>query len=211
MEGHCQYRIDTESPIQRRPILLDQSDLILAGSFDPYSAVSPTKTPEAIGDAVWVIDSDWTQEACIRCGSRSLMRRGNFWGERTCFGMPDNICRELCKTAEPIEIPFGLWTRVSQRKHVMHIVAIWWKRLKCPCLGGPYEAAAMWPYVKLLWPLVYLLAIQQIAAHHSWPWTIDFLSHSSPLVLWTGILTQQWPNSWQWQAGDRQCDSAGYQ
>jgi len=33
---HCRYRIGTESPIRRRPILLDRSDLILAGSFDPY-------------------------------------------------------------------------------------------------------------------------------------------------------------------------------
>jgi len=36
MEGHCRYRMDTESLIRRRPILLDRSDLILAGSFDPY-------------------------------------------------------------------------------------------------------------------------------------------------------------------------------
>ena len=36
MEGHSRYRIDTESPIQKRPILLDRSDLILAESFDPY-------------------------------------------------------------------------------------------------------------------------------------------------------------------------------
>ena len=36
MEGRCRYRIGTESPIRRRPILLDRSDLILAGSFDPY-------------------------------------------------------------------------------------------------------------------------------------------------------------------------------
>jgi len=36
MEGHCRYRIGTESPIWRRPILLDRSDLILTGLFDPY-------------------------------------------------------------------------------------------------------------------------------------------------------------------------------
>jgi len=37
MEGHCRYGIGTESPIRRRPILLDWSDLILAGSFDPQN------------------------------------------------------------------------------------------------------------------------------------------------------------------------------
>ena len=36
MEGHGRYRIGTETPIRRRPILLDRFDLILAGSFDPY-------------------------------------------------------------------------------------------------------------------------------------------------------------------------------
>jgi len=36
VEGHCRYQIGTESLIQRRLILLDRSDLILAESFDPY-------------------------------------------------------------------------------------------------------------------------------------------------------------------------------
>jgi len=38
------------------------------------------------------------------------------------------------KMAEQIEMLFGFWTR-----------------------GGPNEAMSMWPYVKLLWPLVWLL------------------------------------------------------
>jgi len=36
----------------------------------------------------------------------------------------------------------------------VHIGATWRIRLNRPCLGGPYEAAAMLPYVKLLRPLV---------------------------------------------------------
>jgi len=27
------------------------------------------------------------------------------------------LCHELCKMAEPIDLQFGLWTRVGQRKH----------------------------------------------------------------------------------------------
>ena len=27
---------------------------------------------------------------------------------------------ELCKTAEMIKMPFGLWTRVGPRKHALH-------------------------------------------------------------------------------------------
>jgi len=112
------------------------------------------------------------------------------------------------KTAEPIEMPFGLWTRVGPRKHVFQGAQIphvkgqllmeWtcraWPTTPCCELckngwtnwfaiwvvdsGGPKEAhvqsylpggtigatwqirlnrpsaAAMRPYVKLLWPLV---------------------------------------------------------
>jgi len=31
--------------------------------------------------------------------------------------MPDNTAASCAKIAEPIEMPFGLWTRVGQRKH----------------------------------------------------------------------------------------------
>jgi len=55
------------------------------------------------------------------------------------------------KAAEPIQMQFGIWTRMNPRKHVLdlvHIGVTWWIRLNRPC------AAAMRPYVKLLWPLV---------------------------------------------------------
>jgi len=76
---------------------------------------------------------------------------------------------ELCKTAEPIDLPFGLWPRVVLRKHKFnrirqvasmcphgslggcqsaamggHIDATWRIRLNRP------SAAAMRPYAKLL-------------------------------------------------------------
>jgi len=40
------------------------------------------------------------------------------------------------KMAEPIEMPFGLWTRMGQRKHVLggvHAGATWRIPLNCPC------------------------------------------------------------------------------
>jgi len=43
-----------------------------------------------------------------------------FLGQRTCSGMPDETAMSCAKMAEPIEMPFGLWTRVVQRKHVLH-------------------------------------------------------------------------------------------
>ena len=55
------------------------------------------------------------------------------------------------KTAEPIDMPFGVWTRLAQGSMCyieVHIGAIWRIRLNRPC------AAAMRPYVKLLWSVV---------------------------------------------------------
>jgi len=51
------------------------------------------------------------------------------------------------KAAEPIEMPFGIWTWVDSRKHVLGEVstgATWQIQLNRPC------AAAMRPVVKLL-------------------------------------------------------------
>jgi len=60
------------------------------------------------------------------------------------------------KMAESIEIPFGLWTRVSPRKHVlggMQTVATW------RILLNRRYAAAMRPVAKLRWPLVVIIII----------------------------------------------------
>jgi len=71
------------------------------------------------------------------------------------------------QTAEPIDLPSGLWTQVGWRKHSSiifsrwhqcahrrgHIGAIWpiW-------FNHPY-AVAMRSHVKLLWPLVIIITI----------------------------------------------------
>ena len=57
------------------------------------------------------------------------------------------------KTAEPMEMPFGMWTQVGLMKHVLGRVdtgATWRIPLNHPC------AAAMRLIVKLLWPLVFI-------------------------------------------------------
>jgi len=44
-----------------------------------------------------------------------------------CYRPSSVVCRsvrhssELCKTAEPIDMPFGLWIRVGRRKRVLHV------------------------------------------------------------------------------------------
>jgi len=72
---------------------------------------------------------------------------GQFWGRGrpiVKYGDTAVIC---AKTAEPIEMPFGLWTRLGRRKHGGQIGATWRKRLNRSC------AAAMKNYVKLFLPL----------------------------------------------------------
>jgi len=53
-------------------------------------------------------------------GRDPVMVRGNFKGEK---GDPlksiGTLCRELCKTAEPIEMLFGMLRRVDPRNHVL--------------------------------------------------------------------------------------------
>ena len=74
--------------------------------------------------------------------------------------LPLNTCTNGCpKTAEQIEMVFGLWTRVESTSSVIftrwrqcdhmrgHIGATWRMRLNRP------SAAAMRSYVKLLWPV----------------------------------------------------------
>jgi len=58
--------------------------------------------------------------------------------------------------AEPVKMPFGLWTPVIPRKHVLggvHTGATWRIPLNLPCV------AVMRLFVKLLWPLVILILI----------------------------------------------------
>jgi len=60
------------------------------------------------------------------------------------------------KAAELIEMPFGTWTQVGTRKHVLgrgHTGATWQIPLNRPCV------AVMRPVVKLLWPLVYYCSV----------------------------------------------------
>ena len=80
-------------------------------------------------------------------------RRGNFLGK----DMPGHVrrhCRELCKMAERIEMPFGLWTRVGSSKHALggvHTSATWRIPLNRPSAWGCGF------FVKLLWPLVTII------------------------------------------------------
>jgi len=61
----------------------------------------------------------WTRGGArnhVLMGYRSPHGRANFLPERTCPGMSDDTAMSCAKMAEPIEMPFGLWTLVGPRK-----------------------------------------------------------------------------------------------
>jgi len=58
----------------------------------------------------------WTQGTRYYMGFRSPMGRGDVEGEGRAWWHSDVNC---AKMAEPIEMPFELWTLVGPRKHVL--------------------------------------------------------------------------------------------
>ena len=101
--------------------------------------------------------------------------KGQFWGK----GVPvvkyrDFLPWAVPKTAELIDLPFGLWTRVGRRKHKFkgHIGATWRIRLNCP------SAAAM----RLMWSYFgHLLScdVQRSGFRVNWGWSDNWSAASS--------------------------------
>ena len=124
---------------------------------------SPVRNGWTDRDAVCFVDFDWPKESWIKwVHSRSTMRRGNF-GERVAHCKGYGISVSCAEMAEPIDLPFGLWTRVGRRKHMFnHIRQVapmcphgrtHWRHLMNtvePSICSSDAGA----YVKLLWPLV---------------------------------------------------------
>jgi len=71
------------------------------------------------------VDLGGPKKQLLNWGPDPHMRKGNFEGGK---GRPivsvGSFCRELCKTAERIEMPFSIWTQVDPRKHVLDEVLI---------------------------------------------------------------------------------------
>ena len=101
---------------------------------------------------VWVMDSGGPKETYIMRRSRGAIFRGKNmpWLARR------HSAVSCAKMAEPIQMPFGSCSRGGPKEVCVawgHIGATWRIRL-----NRPY-AAAMRPYVKLLWPLVCKLVL----------------------------------------------------
>ena len=125
--------------------------------------MSPAKTAEPIQMLFGLWARVGLRNHVLHEGPDLRMRRGNFeWERAPCCKVQGRSAVRCAKTAEPIEMPFGFWTWMGPRKHVLHRVHIGVTRrirLNRPC------AAAMRPYAKLLWPLV-MAALCNMAGHY---------------------------------------------
>jgi len=109
-------------------------------------------------NAVWVIHSGGPKEACIRWSPDTPFEGAIISGKDMPGHARWHYAMSCEKMAEPVDLLFGLWTRVGQRKHKFsrnHQRRIWLNSL---------SAAAMRPYVKLLWPLVAILLRLELLA-----------------------------------------------
>jgi len=104
--------------------------------------------------AIWVVYWGEHKKPCIRWGPdapcEGAILRGEMRGPLESIG---TLCPELCKNGWTDRDAASVWTCVGPRKHVLdgvQIGATWRIPLNSPC------AAAMRPYVKLLWPPLFM-------------------------------------------------------
>jgi len=80
----------------------------------------PCKNRWTDQDVVWVVDSGGLKEPCIRWGADPPCKRAILRGKEAAHTKVEGPSPVSCaKTAEPIEMPFGMWTRVGPRKHAL--------------------------------------------------------------------------------------------
>jgi len=136
----------------------------------------------------WGCGLGWAQGSMYYLGPRSPCEGAVIRG-KDMHGHARWHCAISCaKTSEPIDLPFGLWTRVGRRKHKFivfarwrqraltggHVSTTWWIRLNRtsvvamrPLVSASeifdilalYRLDYYYYYYKLLWPLVIFIII----------------------------------------------------
>ena len=122
-----------------------------------------------------VMGSHGPKESSVRWGSdilwKGVILRGNGVARCKVSQHPAMICAKWLNRSH---LSFRLWTRVGRKKHKFnrirqvapmcprgaYIGTAWWIRL------NRSSAAAMRPYVNLLWPLVILIAVHTFYVRH---------------------------------------------
>jgi len=76
-------------------------------------------------DAVWAVDSGGPKQPCTG-GVQIPHANGQFWGEKEAAHckVPGPSVESSAKTAEPIKMSFGMWTRMGPCKHLLDGVHI---------------------------------------------------------------------------------------
>ena len=106
-----------------------------------------------------------TAEQIDRRGVELPQAKGQFLGERTGPGMttlPWAVQTWLKRSRCRLGCGLG-WAQGSIMLHGVHIGVIWRIQVNRPCSSGSNKAAAMWPYITLLWPPVNTM-ISEISA-----------------------------------------------
>ena len=108
-------------------------------------------------DAIWVMDLGGPKEACIRWGPDPPCE-----GEGHAQACLTTLCHELYKMAEMMDFHLGCGFRWAKASASSIVFARWYQ---CALMGGHIgisrriqlnrpSVAVMWPYVKLIWPLI---------------------------------------------------------
>jgi len=99
----------------------------------------------------------WTQVGprnhILLVGPDHFMRRGNFYRKEHARACSTNSAMSSAKMAEPIQMPFRLWTRVGPRKCALrgvHTGTTWWTPLIRRCVS------VVQPVIKLLWSWLFV-------------------------------------------------------
>ena len=156
-----------------RPFVTDRAALVC---LSVCHTSEPCKNGWTDQDAVWVVGLDGPKELCIGKGVQIPHGKGQFWEGKgrpvlkyrdtlrwavqkgwtdgdAAWVVDSNGPKESCVRRSPevlrdVAMATIFWLSVYGE----HIGATWRIRLNRSCM------AAMWPYVKLLWPLVYIRA-----------------------------------------------------
>jgi len=101
------------------------------------TVLSPAKNGWTDREAVWVVDSDRPKDPSVRWGPDPPCEGAILRAKGTAHCKVSAM--SCAKTADPINLLFGLWTRTGPRKHAfdgVHIGANWQIRLNHPCAAA---------------------------------------------------------------------------
>jgi len=105
------------------PILTDQ--VVWSVSLSVCHSREPCKNGWTDLDAVWVVRSGGLNEPQIRWGLDHPCEGATFREKNMPGHARRHFAMSCANMVEPIKMPFGFWTWVGPRKHVLHVGGRW--------------------------------------------------------------------------------------